>query len=128
MRGEHMLTHWSRTQAAIALSSGEAELNAALKGAVELLGLRAMLNGLGIETVLTLQGDSAAAKGTLSREGSGRIKHLEVRQLWLQSWIKNGVIRLLKIPRDSNSADTLTKHWAPSDSLSHFRRVSLRCF
>ena len=87
-----------------------------------------MLREFGVETVLTLQGDSAAAKGTLSREGSGRIKHLEVRQLWLQSWIKSGEVRLLKIPRDSNSSDTLTKHWAPADSLPHFRRVNLRCF
>ena len=35
MMGAHLLTHWSRTQSCIALSSGEAELNAMLKSACE---------------------------------------------------------------------------------------------
>ena len=128
LRGQHVLGHWSRTQAAIALSSGETELNAALKGAVELLGLRTLLGEFGVEGSLTIEGDSAAAKGTLSREGSGRIKHLEVRQLWLQTHVKNGDVRIVKIPREINPADALTKHWSPTDSIKHSTRLKYQCF
>ena len=85
MRGSHCLAQWSRTQAAVALSSGEAELNAALKGAVELLGAGELLKEMDIQTTLVLEGDSAASQGIIMREGSGRVKHLQVRQLWIQS-------------------------------------------
>ena len=43
MRGGHCLHHWSRTQATIALSSGEAELNSSLKGGTELIGARTLM-------------------------------------------------------------------------------------
>ena len=39
MRGTHCLKTWSKTQALIAKSSGEAELYAVVKGAAEALGM-----------------------------------------------------------------------------------------
>ena len=39
MRGRHLIVHWSRTQQLVALSSAEAELNAAVKAAQEGLGV-----------------------------------------------------------------------------------------
>ena len=111
MRGKHVLGSWSRTQATIALSSGEAELNGALKGASELLGASSLLSELGHEMQLRIEGDSTACQGTLHRERAGKVKHLEVRQLWLQSHIRDGRIRFQKIPREVNSADAMTKHW-----------------
>ena len=39
-RGSHVVKHWSRTQAAVALSSAEAELAALIKGSTEVLGAR----------------------------------------------------------------------------------------
>ena len=38
MRGGHLIVHWSRTQQLVALSSAEAELNAAVKAAQEASG------------------------------------------------------------------------------------------
>ena len=78
MRGHHCLGQWSRTQSCVALSSGEAELNAALKGGTELLGLRTMLRELGLDAQLQICGDSSACFGTVHREGCGRIKHLSL--------------------------------------------------
>ena len=120
--GAHCLAHWSRTQATVALSSGEAELNAALKGAAEAIGLEQVLRELGLTPEIVLEGDSSACKGTLAREGAGRQKHLEVRQLWLQEHVKSGRVKYRKIPRDINSADCLTKHWGPEAQV-HFRRM-----
>ena len=51
VRGGHCLHQWSRTQSNIALSSGEAELNAALKGGVELIGVQNLMLELGMPSV-----------------------------------------------------------------------------
>ena len=124
-RGRHLLAHWSKTQSVIALSSGEAELNSALKGGVELLGAGEMIREMGGSPTLALHGDSSACQGTLSREGSGRIKHLQVRQLWLQGHIKDGSVRFQKVPRDDNTADALCKAWSTVDGARHFQRMGI---
>ena len=46
MIGKHAVKGWSKTQALVALSSGESELYAALKAAAETLGLLSMLKDL----------------------------------------------------------------------------------
>ena len=123
-RGFHLLSHWSRTQTTVALSSGEAELNASLKRGVELLGIKELLQEMGEDDVrLTLEGDSAACRGTVHREGSGRLKHLQVRQLWIQSHIKDGRLNFTKIPRALNTADAMTKHWS-SEGRRHFAAMN----
>ena len=120
--GQHAVMHWSRTQATVALSSGEAELNAALKGGCELLGVRELMQEWGREAAYSLEVDSSACVGTLNREGSGRQKHLSVRQLWLQERVKNRDLTLRKIPREGNTSDCLTKHWK-LDGRAHFSRI-----
>ena len=112
--GKHLLTHWSRTQTCVALSSGEAELNAMLKAACEGLSLQYLINEVGVETGLHLLGDSSASHGTLQRQGAGRIKHLQTRQLWLQEKVHEGSITIEKIPRERNWADLLTHAWSPA--------------
>jgi len=117
--GTHCLAHWARTQLNVALSSGEAELNAALKGGTELIGVRVLLQELGVPCVLELRGDSSACKGVLLREGSGKLKHIEVKQLWLQDHVQSGSVRMRQVPREQNVADAFTKHWGP-DAHKHF--------
>ena len=123
VRGGHCLHQWSRTQSTIALSSGEAELNAALKGGVELIGVQNLMLELGMPSTLTLKGDSSACSGTVHREGCGRIKHLELKQLWLQQKVKNGSINYVKIPRQANPADSMAKSWT-TDGPNHFRMLN----
>ena len=124
LRGAHILGHWSRTQPNVALSSGEAVLNAALKGACELLSARELLQEWGREDEIKveLEGDSTACAGTLARDGQGKQKHLAVKQLWLQERIRAGEIKYVKIPRSRNSGDSQTKHWAV-EGRAHFSRV-----
>ena len=110
MRDGHCLGDWARTQSCVALSSGEAELNAALKGGVELIGLRTLMTEIHLETTLQIKGDSSACHGTLHREGCGKVKHLELKQLWLQGKVKEGAISYAKIPREQNPADSFTKN------------------
>ena len=123
MRGSHCLAHWSRTQLNVALSSGEAELNAALKGGSELLSLRTLLMELDVPVKVVLYGDSSACCGTVHREGCGRIKHLEIRQLWLQQQIRAGDIDYEKVARQNNPADSMAKAWA-QDGSRHFAMLN----
>ena len=77
---------WSRTQQLVTPSSAEAELNASIKAAHEALGLKQMATEVGMwrtGTVEVRRGWSAN-DGILKRAGPGKIKHLTVRQLWLQ--------------------------------------------
>ena len=111
LRGAHCLAAWSRTQSCISLSSGEAELNAILKGATETMGLRTLMEELGLKAQIKIKGDSSVCHGVLHREGHGRVKHLALKQLWLQSHVKSGDVVFQKIPRAENPADSLVKNW-----------------
>ena len=124
MIGRHLVTHWSRTQTVIALSSGEAELNAMLKAASEGLNVKHLMEEIGWDLGLHLRGDSSASHGTLSRLGTGRVKHLQTRQLWLQERVHQKEITIEKVPRTHNWADTLTHSWVGADE-HHFREMGV---
>ena len=53
----------------------------------------------------TINGDSSAVKGILARRGCGKVKHLEVKQLWLQEQVRSGKIEFQKISRKNNLCD-----------------------
>lgn len=53
---------------------------------------------------------SSAAKSFVARRGLGRIRHIEVRDLWLQQEVAKGVVKVVKVPGEENSADLMTKH------------------
>ena len=122
--GAHLLVHWSRTQSTVSLSSGEAELNAMLKCASEGLLLQHLLEEIGIKVALHLKGDSSASHGTLHRMGSGKVKHLETKQLWLQERVQKGFVTISKVPREANWADTLTHPWVQGD-IHHFASMGI---
>ena len=91
--GGGLLKSWSRSQGPVAISSGEAEFYAAIKGACEGLGIKSLLEDLGFYDQVEVIQDSTAAKGTASRAGIGRIKHLDVGWCWIQQTVENGKIR-----------------------------------
>ena len=63
----------------------------------------------GVEGALVLGTDSAAAKSFVARRGLGRMRHLEVRDLWLQREVTQGKISVVKEKGEENPADTATK-------------------
>ena len=112
MFGQHLLKHWARTQSGIALSSGEAELYGMIKGATETLGMQSLLQELGKEGIEgTLLTDSSAAKGCATRQGAGRMKHVQLNAWWLQEQTASGRLKINEIPREQNVADLFTHHW-----------------
>ena len=125
LHGAHLISHWSRTQPGVALSSGEAELNAALKLGCEILGVRQFSVELGFDYGVHIYGDSSVVKGMLSRKGCGKVKHIEVKQLWLQERVRAGEIDFRKVPRSSNPSDALTHHCAKHEAKHHYHNMNL---
>ena len=84
--GRHVVRSWSTTQPTIATSSGEAELIAMYEGATRGLGLKSVMLELGFSPQLRMirvWTDSSVAKSFVATRGLGRMRHLEVKLLWL---------------------------------------------
>ena len=94
MVGDVCLKAWSTTRRVVALSSGEAEYYAAIKGASEGLGFLAGCADLGIWTngavSLRVLTDNSACKGICQRTRLGKIRHIYIAMLWLQDLVRKG--------------------------------------
>ena len=110
MRGGHLLKSWSTTQKNVTLSSGEAELVAAVKATAEAIGVARMAHDWGEESTLIVHVDSSAAIGMVSLRGSGKLRHIKVGHLWIQEMAEEGEVQVRKVLGDSNPADLMTKH------------------
>jgi hypothetical protein len=49
------------------------------------------------------------------RQGVGKIRHLHVKQLWLQEKVALGDLVISKMPRNENYSDALTHPWTSAD-------------
>ena len=110
MHGCHCIKTWSATQQVIALSSGEAEYYGMVKGAANAMGVSGMFQDMGVQHTIILYTDSSAAKGISSRRGLGKVRHIELNELWLQDQVARGRIAVRKIRGEDNFSDSLTKH------------------
>ena len=110
MLGKHCLKSWSKTQALIAKSSGEAELYAVVKGAAEALGMVTLAGDLGRRIGIQMHVDALAAKGMIERKGLSKVRHLDVNVLWLQEQCARKIVPVCKVPGEDNIADLMTKH------------------
>ena len=125
--GFNSIKNWSSTQNVIALSSGEAEYYAMVKGGSQALGIRSMLKDLGIRRIrITLKADATAAKGIAGRRGLGQVRHIEVNQLWLQDKVSQGDIVIHKVKGTENLADALTKYVLAGDLNFHIENSGIR--
>ncbi len=53
--------------------------------------------------------DESAAKRIAARRGLGKVRHIDVSQLWLQDRVNKGDITIEKVSTQVNVADALTK-------------------
>ena len=74
------------------------------------LGLQSMLRKLGAEVSLVVLTDFSAAKPFASTRGLGRVRHIEVKDLWLQTFVRDGRVSLAKVRSECNPADVMTKY------------------
>ena len=66
--------------------------------------------GFGVwKSVIRLGTGSSAAKSFVGRRGLGKMRHLEIRDLWLQKEASEGRLVVSKIRGEDNPADLMTK-------------------
>ena len=111
MLGNHCIKTWSSTQGAVALSSAEAEFYAMIEAVIRAKGVLNVMKEIGFTVAEHVQlfTDSSAAKSFVSRKGLGKMKHLEIRDLWLQREVGLGKVIVNKVAGPRNPADLMTK-------------------
>ena len=67
---------------------------------------------VGVVVEAVVLSDASAGIGIASRQGCGRLKHLEVKWLWVQEKVSEKALRLRKYPTETNIADLATKYIA----------------
>ena len=85
-----------------------------------------MLKELGVEAgVVVISTDSSAAKSFASRRGLGRMRYIEVKELWLQEAVCRGRIQLKKANGTVNPADLFTKYLTNVDIDKHLNSLNI---
>ena len=110
MHGKHHVKHWSKTQTTVCLSSGEAELRGISDGLAQAIGLQSIARDLGITYHIKMWSDATAAIGIARRRGMGKIRHLDVMDLWVQEKFTSKAASIDKVLGTENPADILTKY------------------
>ena len=127
--GKHCIKTWSSTQGAVALSSAEAEFYALVEAVLRAKGLVTMAAELGflnLRTEVKAATDSSAAKSFVSRRGLSKMKHIEIRDLWLQEEVLKGLVEVLKVRGTENPADLMTKFLNITDIKDRLAYLNLR--
>ena len=107
--GVHLIRSYAKTQATIALSSGEAQLYATVMASSEGLGMKAMMADLGFSVTPHLFVDASAAIGICQRKGLGQVRHLDTQSLWIQDALREKRLGINKVPGTEHPSDAMTK-------------------
>ena len=133
MLGDATCHTYSKSQAVIALSSGEAEYYGFVSAASASLGLQSALKDWGWHFNIQILMDASAGIAIGSRRGLGKTKHIDTVFLWAQELVTNKKVRLTKRKTGEMLADFLTKnveannmHRCMAGLNLHFRRGQSR--
>ena len=94
----------------MALSGGEAEYYGVVKGTGVGFGQQALGKDAGFHLPLRVWTDSSAAMGAASRQGLGKMRHLECHSPWVQQRLRRKEFELRKVAGIESPADLFTKH------------------
>ena len=83
-----------------------------------MLGIEHLFREFGMNLSVWSCCDSSAARGVLTRLGTGKLRHLELKHLWVQEVVARKEVEIHWISRQRNPADVLTHQ----SSLAEFRR------
>lgn len=109
LAGGCLLFSYARSLQMICLSSGEAEFNGGVAACSEGIFLKEIFEFIGIPMGMDVYLDSSAARGVFQRQGVGRIRHLEVKGLWVQQALQRKMFALHAVKSADNLADFGTK-------------------
>ena len=114
--GNHTVKSGSTLQSLTAMSVGEAEFFAVVKGGQVRLSLRSMYQDLGIPTKIEIKSDSSTANSLTDRLRAGqRTKHIVTWYFWIQERVQGRDLSIKKVPTAKICADVGTKPVSASD-------------
>ncbi len=134
MIGSHGLKTDSSTKDIIAFSSGEADLYWVGTAGSHGLGVVGVFRELGLKFGLQINSDSVAARSICSGIGTGKVRHLDVWELWIQERVSRGGLSIRKVHGPDKLAGVLTKHVPgsvldkPFENTREFRRSGRQPF
>ena len=80
--------------------------------------------GLPVPQSIPLQVDATAAIGKIQGpRGSGKMKHIDLRDAWILQLRNRGVVDVIKVPGESNGADFFTKLLPRAEFCKHEDRL-----
>ena len=109
MAGRHCIKASSNLQSTISLSSGESEFYAIVKGTALVLSMAALLAEWDYPVTCAVSSDSSAARGTCSRRGLGKLRHVQTRYLWVQERVQRKEVVIDAVGTHHNVSDMCTK-------------------
>ena len=114
----------------VSLSSAEAELYASVVGITRVLGALHLCRSLWGDAWGSVRHclDSSACKSIICRKGSGGIKHLSTKDLWVQEAVRRFGIHEQRIPRAENPSDSMASYSAPRILQDHLERLGCSVF
>eukprot|EP00435_Cladocopium_sp_Y103_P028972 s2794_g7.t1 len=113
--GVHLLNGYflfasSRTQRVVSLSSCESELHAMISTLSDGIFLKRCVQFIcGGEVKHVMFTDSSSGRQLALRQGTGKIKHLSGKLLWIQDAVRQGIVQLIQIPTVWNLSGIGTK-------------------
>ena len=110
----------------MSISSCEAELYAASLCAVVIVWMRRLLKSVGTvcKQPTEVHEDNAGTIQMINEPSNNtRAKHVDIRNEFVTQQVKDGVINMVKIATEDNSADLLTKVLSKEAHVKHTRRV-----
>ena len=108
--GNHTVKSGLTLQSLTALSVGEAEFHAVVKGGQVGLALRSTNQDLGVPMKVEIRSDTSTANSLTDRLGAGqRTKHIDTRYFWIKERVQDGDLSIKKVLTAKNCADVGTK-------------------
>ena len=119
--GDNLIAAWSRVQPRIALSSGEAELYAGMRGIYQTLGFVHLMCEFKTDDWgrFVHRVDVSACRAIMLRRGCGGLKHITVKSLWVQEAVGEYSIEIQRISRDEMHAHTLASPSSAEELRNH---------
>ena len=128
-QGNRQADSSSQYKTVVALSSAESELYAIRTGAQEGLHIANFIKEATTTKVnIRIHTDSTSGKSIATRIGSSKkAKHIDLKYLFIQQLVQNGILSIHKISTHDNPADILTKY-VPAEVLNkHLYMAGIHC-
>ena len=88
--------------------------------------MMSLMSDSGVGVSVTIHTEASAAIGIVRRAGLGKLRHLNVRYLWVQDQVKREQLGLEKVAGTDNPADLATKHFNAEVMKKHLERLGVR--